>query len=207
MADLQQTLSEFIAAYEHDGATDPREYLSRVEGVERRELQALIESFLERAPQRAWDRTQFSGSIAERAVEAASNELEGAGWREVLPNLRNRAKLKRATVVERLAAALGFAESQGRVAAYYHRMEQGQLPPEGVSTKVLDALASILGTTGAALRRAGEAGAGDRLAGGEVFARGGAPERMALSTTVAADRGDADRVAPDELDRLFTGGE
>jgi hypothetical protein len=139
-------------------------------------------------------------------VEAASDELEGAGWSEVLPSLRNRAELKRATVVERLAAALGFAESKARVAAYYHRMEQGRLAPEGVSTKVLDALGSILGTTAAALQQAGEAGAGDRPAGGEVFARGGAPERTALSTTVAADRGDADRAEPDELDRLFTGG-
>ena len=59
------------------------------------------------------------------------------------------------TVVERLAAALGFADEEERVAAYYHRMEHGQLPAEGSRRRCSRRLAAILGSSAAALRRAG----------------------------------------------------
>jgi hypothetical protein len=203
-ADPQQLLSEFIATYEREGSADPRPYLAQLDGLDRSELRALIEAFLERAPRRRWDPAEFKGSIAERAVVAAGAE---GGWRLILPQLRDKAKLKRKVVVQRLAAALGFAGEEERVAGYYHRMEQGQLPPQGVSTRVLEALASILGTTVDALRRAGEAGIAESPAGAEVFTRGGAP--MALETPARSElaRMDADLAEPDELDRLFTGGD
>jgi hypothetical protein len=204
MADTQQLLTEFIANYERDGGADPRPYLAQVEGLDKSELQALIEAFLERAPARKWDPEEFKGSLAERAMEAAG---QAGGWPDVLPTLRDKAKLKRAAVVERLAAALGFAGQEERVAAYYHRMEQGQLPSLGVSTKVLEALASILGTTAEALRKAGEASPGPQRAGGEVFARGGAPREMASPSLSLPDWKAMELTQPDELDLLFTGGD
>jgi hypothetical protein len=200
MSAPEQIFREFVDAYRRDSSTDPREYLSRAEGVDRDELRLLIEAFLERAPRREWDAEAFEGSIAERAM--------AEGWPELLPALRNRARLKRATVVQRLAAALGFPGSEERVAAYYHLMEQGRLAPGGVSARVLEALGTILGTSAGRLRRSGEAGVPEAGAGGEVFARVGAPsEARAAPALMYADlQAAAHAGPPDELDRLFTGG-
>ena len=66
-------------------------------------------------------------------------------WPSLLPQLRNRARLKRADLVAQLAARLG-AEGQGeKVGLYYHQMEQGLLPASGVSDSVLEALGRIVG--------------------------------------------------------------
>jgi hypothetical protein len=215
MGDPEQLFRAFVDSYRDDPSTDPREYLARLDGVDREELRVRIEAFLERAPLGDWDPEDFAGSMAERAIAAASPEFDSPaagqaeGWSQLLPALRERARLKRATVVERLAVALGFPDSEERVADYYHRMERGQLPPSGVSTTVLEALGSILGATAASLRAAGEAGEPSGPGGGEVFARLGAPaEAMASPGVAAADRVAADRPEhPDDLDRLFIGGD
>ena len=75
----------------------------------------------------------------------------------MLPRLRDRAGLKRSELVERLAAALGVSDRQDKVAGYYHQMEQGLLPAQGVSDRVLEALGQIVGETAQALREAGRA--------------------------------------------------
>lgn len=212
MADVETLFQDFAAAFERDRSTDPRPYLEQVEGVDRRELEVRIEAYLERAPRREWDSQAFAGSMAERAVGAAAG---AEPWPTLLPRLRDRARLKRAEVVERLAAALGFPDSEQRVAEYLHRMEMGTLPASGVSSRVLEALGGILGSTAEALRRAGEAGDASAAAGGEVFARRGAPvEGMAspgrsaeLAYESTADADGAGRREPDELDRLFTEGD
>lgn len=208
MSDPQSLFQRFVEAYRRDPGTDPRDYLSQAEGADRDELGALIDRFLLSAPRRRWDPSEFPGSIAERAVEAAAAESRAAAWPELLPELRNKARLTRRSVVERLAVALGAGDSQDRVGAYYHRMERGQLPPEGVSDRVLDALAGILDSTTAALRRAGEAAAGGEGPGGEVFARVGRPVDLSASEDadeVALSEGGSSQ-APDDLDRLFIGG-
>ena len=210
MTDPQQLFREFADRYASEGSADPREYLARAEGTDREELRALIEGFLERAPRREWDAGAFSGSIAERATERAAQEAEPAGgWPEVLPELRHRARLKRSEVVQRLAAALGFAGSEARVGEYYHRMEQGQLAPSGVSSRVLEALGGIVGASAEALRGAGETGDAG-AAGGEVFARVGGPTGQVSPDVVGevdVSAADAPPAPPDELDRLFTGGD
>lgn len=210
----QQVFEEFAREYRREGEADPRPYLSQLDGDERAELRLLIEAFLERAPRRRWDPDAFAGSLAERALARAGTGEEPAtaerpaGWPELLPALRTEARLKRRTVVERLAAAIGFADQQQRVAAYYHRMEQGQLRPSGVSDRVLEALAGILGGSAEALRRAGDAGQRAAEAGGEVFARVGAPEGGSAIGGGGAASAREDAAEPaDELDRLFTGGE
>lgn len=204
----QQLFERFTEEYRSRGEADPREYLDQLEGGDRAELKALIERFLLSAPRRDWDADAFRGSIAEAAIERAAisrEEAEREGWPDLLPTLRNRARLTRRAVVGRLAAALGFPEEEGRVAVYYHQMEQGRLDPAGVSDYVLSKLADILDSSGEALRRAGELGAGPGE-GGEVFARIGAPEGAlpGRRAPVESDPGAGERRA-DELDRLFTG--
>ena len=215
MSDPQQLFRQFADAYDRDGSADPRAYLARTQGLDREELGALIEGFLERAPRRQWDAAAFSGSVAEQAITRAAAQAESPvgeaarGWPEILPSLRTQARLKRRTLVQRLSAALGFADQEERVAAYYHRMEQGQLAPSGVSTRVLEALSEIVGTSVESLRRAGEAGELAGEAGGEVFARVGAPADASSSPTSIAVRSASIEQAepPDELDLLFIGGD
>lgn len=208
MSDPQSLFQGFAEAYRRDPATDPWDYLGQVEGTDREELAALIDRFLLSTPRRPWDPAAFSGSIAERVTASVAAEPVPAGWPELLPELRNTARLTRRSVVEGLAAALGAGDRQDRVGAYYHRMEHGQLPPEGVSDRVLDALAGILGSTTGALRRAGEAAAGGEGPGGEVFARVGEPADVpAPDTGDEVARSEGDSPGPlDDLDRLFVGG-
>ncbi len=211
----EQLFEQFAEEYRRGGAADPRPFLTQVSGAERAELQILIEAFLERAPRRRWDPAAFSGSPAERAVERAGADAGAApaetaeGWPVVLPALRTKARLKRRTVVERLAQSLGFPDQQDRVAAYYHQMEQGQLPSAGVSIRVLEALAAIIGASAEYLRRSGEAGESGPSAGGEVFARVGATNEESRhspgSPTASVDFEEVG--TPDELDSLFTAGD
>ncbi len=88
-------------------------------------------------------------------------------------------------------------------------MEKGRLPATGVSNRVLDALAAILGVSADALRRAGET-IGRPPAGAEpgaVYARtargqcAGSAGRGAKVTGLGEDPGQWD-----EVDELFLGG-
>ena len=99
-------------------------------------------------------------------------------WPSLLPQLRNRARLKRADLVAQLAARLGAEGQSEKVGAYYHQMEQGLLPASGVSDSVLEALGRIVGSGKEALRKAGADAGGGRgraAAAGAVFARSSAP--------------------------------
>jgi putative intracellular protease/amidase len=87
-------------------------------------------------------------------------------------------------------------------------MERGQLAPSGVSSRVLEALGSILGASVERLREAGAAGEVAAADGGEVFARLGAPEKEKDTSTVVSAEERSDLAAePDELDLLFIGGD
>jgi hypothetical protein len=126
-----------------------------------------------------------------------------------LPRLRDRAGLKRAELVERLAASLGVSNRAEKVARYYHEMEQGLLPAKGVSERVLQALSQITGETVDALRDAGRAiggaapGAGPAAAPA-AFARHGYPEAAAAPPGAPSPAGRAEEW--DEVDELFRGG-
>src|SRR5436190_11052601 len=159
MSDVDRLLSEYIEEHRSGGEADPVEYLERLEGTERRELEALIDGYLARAPRRRWNAEAFQGSAAEAMAESLEKSLDGVAglWPAVLPGLRDRARLKRAELVARLAAALGASGREEKVADYYHRMEQGTLPASGVSDRVLEALGKLVGTSVAALRSAGQA--------------------------------------------------
>ncbi len=224
MADVDKLFSDYIAEHRAGGEANPRTYLEKVEGIDRDELATLIDAYLVRSPGQGWDARAFEGSSAQQWAQGMERSMGGrAGlWPLLLPRLRERAKIKRAELVERLARALGVGSESEEVAAYYHRMEQGQLDSKGVSTKVLEALAAIVGSSAEALRSAGEQfGEGQAPSEGTVFARVAGPptgEYTDLETpkvpqanaerTAARSSGGAEPDAePGEVERLFTGGD
>jgi hypothetical protein len=213
MSDVDRLLHEFAERYRAGEPVDPDELLSRVEGVERRELEALIDAFLARAARRPVDPEAFAGTRAAEVVDSLSRSLSGSSglWPTVLPRLREQARLRRQEVVDRLAAALGVEGSEEKVARYYHQMEQGRLPAPGVSDRVLEALGSVVGQSAAALRRAGEGLEPGGPSTGEAAA-------FARVTSPAADYAGEGLPSPgvstessrasewDEVDELFRGG-
>src|SRR5512144_1551792 len=138
MADVDRLLREYIKRFEAGGSADPGDLLDQVEGRERAKLSVLIEGYLEHsAPAQDWDAEAFEGSVAERAVmRVAESWSEAAGQLPVeLVRLRNARQITRADLVSRLADSLGVSGAREKVAFYYHRLEHGLLPAEGVSTK------------------------------------------------------------------------
>ena len=212
MSDVDRLLADYIKEHRSGGEANPVPYLSQLSGAEREELRALLDAYLQRAPAAEFDPDAFRGSAAEKLAESLHRSLQGrAGlWPVVLPRLRERAQVRRAELVERLAGALGVGGQEEKVAGYYHEMEQGGLEATGVSGRVLDALAGILGSSAESLRRLGEAvegAAGEggvepaftrRRAGGEAA---GAPGEEAAAAR-APDAGEE----WDEVDELFRGG-
>ena len=208
MADLQALLDAFARRFEAGEDPDPAELLEQVDGDERQELGSMLDSYLMTAPRRAWDPVAYESSLAKQAVDRVFESLEGVSgeWPELLPTLRNRARIKRSELVQRLTEALGLGEAKReKVAGYYNDMEHGQLPAEGVDGKVIDALAGILGASAEVIRRAGTRRA---ALGGEAevaYARMSIPdpEIVLESDYEVASSAAAER---DEVDRLFTGG-
>jgi hypothetical protein len=208
MPDVHQLLHEFIAEDRAGGTADPLAYLERVEGTDRAELEALIDGYLARAPRRAFDQEAFDRSPARALAGEVGRALGGASgtWPALLPRLRHRAQLRRADVVRRLAQELDVTDDAraAKVARYYHEMEQGTLPASGVSDRVLQALANVVGVTTQRLRDAGRsAGAGAPGAAGAVaFARVASPDpQYAEAVAPSAAPDDEPR---DEIDELFT---
>jgi hypothetical protein len=209
MADVEKLLHEFIEEDRAGGAADPLAYLARVRGTDRAELEVLIDGYLARAPRRPFDQAEFERSPARVVAEELGRALGGASgtWPALLPRLRHRAQLRRSEVVARLADELGASAQQtGKVARYYHQMEQGKLPAAGVSDRVLEALGRVIGATAEQLREAGRSvrGMPPAEAAAGAFARVGSPDPQ------YADAEDLMPAAPpaeprDEIDELFTG--
>jgi hypothetical protein len=208
VSDVDRLLAEYIAEHRAGGEADPRAFLSRASPAEQRELASLIDAYLALAPRQSFDQASFRGSSAERTVDELERALGGqAGlWPALLPRLRDRAGLKRSELVERLADDLGVGDRKDKVADYYHEMEQGLLPARGVSDRVLDALARILGDTAKSLKDAGRVltppAEGPAAAPAAAFAR-----RAHAEPASAASAG-TQPPAPsewDEVDELFRG--
>jgi len=213
MSEIDRLIEEFAADYEAGRAVDPAALIGRAGPDERQELAARLDSYLMTAPPRKWDPEAYEGSPAQRAVDRVYESLEEVSvtWQVLLPDLRNRAQIKRQDLVERLARALGFDSGPevAKVGDYYNRMEHGQLPASGVAAKVTDALATILDTGAGRLRAAGART--DAAPGGPqaAFARTATPDaEFAEEPLLDAD---ADEIAPapaarDEIDALFLDG-
>jgi hypothetical protein len=207
MSQVERLLAEYMEERQSGGEADPVAYLERAAPKDRQELAALIDGYLARAPRQPFDETSFRDSRAEATVEALERSIGGAAglWPALLPRLRARAGLRRRELVERLAVALGVGEQRAKVERYYHEMELGLLPAGGVSSRVLEVLAKLIGSTATELRDAGadlSTGGGAQTAATEAFAR-----TVQLDAIAAAPPKDA---APaeepwDEVDELFRG--
>lgn len=207
MSDVERLLADYIAEHRAGGEADPREHLTRASPADRRELAALIDAYLARAPRQAFDEAGFRGSSAERTVDELERAVAGqAGlWPALLPRLRDQAGVKRSELVERLAATLGVSDRQDKVAGYYHAMEQGLLPAQGVSDRVLRALGQIIGESAQALRQAGRAltpPAEGRAVTAAAFARRAYAAPAEAPPAGAQPPADAEW---DEVDELFRG--
>ncbi|MCB0877265.1 MAG: hypothetical protein KDB46_13835, partial [Solirubrobacterales bacterium] len=110
MADIDRLIEEFAADYEAGRPADPAQLLDRVDAGQRQELASRLDRYLMTAPARRWDPEAFEGSLAQIASDRVYESIEGVSgsWPEVLPRLRNQARIKRRELVERLAGALGF---------------------------------------------------------------------------------------------------
>jgi hypothetical protein len=207
VSDVDRLLAEYIEEHRGGGAADPTTFLSRAVASDRRELAALIDGYLSRAPRQRFDAIGFRGSRSERVVDELERALGGqAGlWPALLPELRHRAGLKRAELVARLAETLGLAGREPKVATYYHQMEQGILPARGVSDRVLAALGDIVGESLKTLREAGEALTrfDGEPAMAPAFARRAHADR---ASDMASPRAMPPDEEWDEIDTLFRGG-
>lgn len=208
MSQVDELLNEYKQAH-RAGSGDPRPFLSRAPAEDRAVLAALIEGYLEHAPRREFDQGELRDSAAAPVAEGIHRSLAGAGglWPALLPRLRVQAQTKRADLVRELAARLGAESQQDKVAGYYHQMEQGLLPADGVSDTVLEALGKIVGVAGESLRKAGSLPATGplRMDDAAVFTRmtQAAPE-LAPADVVGEVREDRPEEW-DEVDRLFRG--
>jgi hypothetical protein len=204
MTQVDELLNEYKQAH-RAGSGDPRPFLSRAPAEDRAVLAALIEGYLENAPRREYTPDELLDSPAAPVAEGIQRSLAGAAglWPALLPRLRVQARTKRADLVRELAARLGAESQQDKVAGYYHQMEQGLLPADGVSDTVLDALGKIVGVAGESLRKAGSLPAPGplRMDDAAVFTR--------MTKASQADPAPAAaESAPeewDEVDRLFRG--
>jgi hypothetical protein len=200
MNELERLIAEYKEAW-RAGAGDPRPFLERAAPADRALLAALIDAFLEEAPRRErWEHDPAAAAVAEEVQRSLSGS--SGLWPALLPRLRGRARLRRAEVVSELAARLGAQGQQEKVGLYYHQMEQGLLPEQGVSDTVLEALGRIVGYTAEGLRKAGRlpAPGPPRADEGAVFAR-------ATYGETAEPAGTETSPEPiDEVDRLFRGG-
>ncbi len=212
--DLRRLLEEFQADYEAGREADPANLLDRVDPGRRQELADMLDSYLMTAPTRRWDPDAFEGSLAQLAVDRVYDSVEGVSgtWPELLPHLRNQARIKRRVLVERLAGALGFGSEPeiAKVGDYYNRMEHGRLPAEGVSGRVIDTIAEILGAPAERIRAAGARGGEATSSGQSAFARTAFPD---VEFSVADRAGDellaeapAEPAGRDEIDALFLDG-
>jgi hypothetical protein len=210
MTDVEQLLRDYIREHRAGGEADPRAFVSRVDGrTDQRELEALIDAYLEHAPRAPVDTTATSVA-AEAVVDEVLRELDAPvqTWRVLLPTLRMQARLKRDELVRRLSEALGVAGHEQKVARYYNAMEHEQLEAARISSRVYEALAALVNTSAEALRRAAPQPPRAEMTD-FAFARSAPwesdPDAVAAPAP-APPASLASAVPWDEVDELFRGG-
>jgi hypothetical protein len=196
MRTVDRVFETFQAAFAEGGVVDPVEFLTQVRRSERAELAMLIDAYLAIAPRQRETRS-VGADEAEVIVEELAAGLVVEPWSSLLPRLRQAADLHRSVLASRLAAALALQGQEDRVLAYYDRMEADTLQVDGVSDRVLSALAGLLGTDLASLRASGaSADPGEFGVAASAFAR---------VAPVQQRGGSKDDCGSDEVDRLFSG--
>src|SRR5439155_24486559 len=96
MTSVSRLLAEYVREHRHGGESDPIAFLDRAAPDQRRELAALIDAYLARAPRSEFDEARFRDSPAEATVDVLQRAITGESglWPAVLPRLRKRAGLK-----------------------------------------------------------------------------------------------------------------
>jgi hypothetical protein len=208
--DLDRILSEFIDAWNAGRRPDVGEYLARVPpGSERTELAGEITTWLTSAPTPDYDDATYAQIAAEplvREVVAAVEQPAGL-WPTLLARLRRRSRMSTAEVARAISEPLGVAGHEDKTARYLDDMESGRLDPSGVSRRVLEALARVLGVRDTDLAAAGDLGMAPRAAGALLRAEPGAAEAATPHLEVLAEAmARPSQQAWDEVDELFRGG-
>lgn len=202
MSTVDELFDRYKAAFAAGEASDPQPYLDQLAGDDRRELETLIDGFLARGARPRFTPEAFAAALDAPVARRVMASLTDA-WPVLLPRARHEAGILRGDLVTRLAEALGVGGRRDKVEHYYHQMERGLLDPAGVSDRVLDALAGIVGVSKQRLRAAASQ-VTPPPAAGPTFAR------LASAAPAAAAPAQA-RSAPepeewDEVDELFRGG-
>src|SRR4051794_27695214 len=108
MTEVDKLYKAYVREHREGGPADPREYVSRLEGADRAELIALIDSYLAAAPRQA--PSASASPAVQQVAESLEESVTGVGgfWPAMLPRLRDGAELQRSQVVDRLASELGL---------------------------------------------------------------------------------------------------
>lgn len=211
---VSQAFAEYVAAF-RSGQGDPSPYLNRFEGRERQELDVLIEAFIATGPLSSPDPSDPS---FDAMVGRVMGQLDGQAGRlsVLLAQLRASAKMTQAAVVGALSEALRANPAETKkIDAYYHRLEWGSLPAEGITSKLYGMLGKILEADPQDLRKAArEMGPRSGPSAGPVFARTVESVERNEDASVAPGQelpgkasGEAEpQAVPDRIDELFTGG-
>lgn len=214
MPELDRLLGEFADAWNAGERPRVEDFLDRAPAEGRNELAQVIETFLAIAPSPRYSEETMAELMREPAVLASVESARGRSGLlpSLLPRLRDRARLRRDEVVARLAAALRMPRAEAKMARYLHELESGTLEAAGVSRRVFEALASVLGAPVEEIERAADApGLGGGTGPAPAFMRSveafdAAAEPPAMGSAAPAARAPAGDEDWDEVDRLFRGG-
>jgi hypothetical protein len=203
-------LSDFIDAWNAGRRPDLDEYVARAPEPEREQLSADIMAFVAFAPTPDYDDAALAAIRAEPIVASAALAVGAPGglWPALLPRLRERAALSTADLAAGLASLLGLpSDREPKTRGYLEQLEAGALEPRGLSGRLLDGMARLLGVPRGALEGAGSFG-GPPVAAALFRAEGPAAEAVRDDLDVLADALAAPSgTAWDEVDELFLGGE
>jgi hypothetical protein len=131
-----ELFERFVEQRASGGQADVSELVAEA-GDQGEVLAAMIAAYLATQPTAQPD-------SAEVTAFASRPELDPPRpWQELLPALRQQARLNRTELVRRLAALLGVKGSESQVGGYLHELESGLLEPARVRPAVVAALASI----------------------------------------------------------------
>jgi hypothetical protein len=209
---VDRAFDEFVAAF-RSGRGDPKPFLDRFDGSERRELDLLIEGFIAAGPVSDPDPTDprvatITGQVLDRL------EVPAGGLASLLARLRQRAKLTQASVVGAIADSIGASPAEAeKIDVYYHRLEWGSLPADGLSRDLFGTLAKILGVKPGLLEQAASTAEEPVDSTGLIFARAEETIKLGDDASVAHGAGGSlsdgvedGKTRPDRIDELFTGG-
>jgi hypothetical protein len=197
MSTIDELYRRYLSEYRDAGDADPRTYLDKLRGVDRAELAARIDRFLDTAPPPAFDADAFARFRADPGREELVTQILSA---ETLIELRAAAAATKREVAEALAKRLGLGAQTNAVRARYHDVETGNVDPGRVTSRVWDALAGILGASAERVRAAAErtfSGASGQA--GAAFARSEPAGRAAPSN----EAGPAEELHDDAVDQVF----